>query len=355
MNKSNTKNVKKTIRLGLYGCNMYRTRDLIAGVDAGCPGRVKIAACFDVDHEKVNDASKRYGAVACFTEEAFLAQDMDVVLICLPPFLHADTFERVAAAGYDVYLEKPICINDDDRAKVIKTIQTYDIKCYVGISYRYTNPFSKVAQIVRRPDAGQLIGIHHHWLQGPMRDSKSDNWRHRMELSGGQLNHHCCHVLDWFYWMGGPMQSVTATSYVHDQAILQHEEQELSAAFKFENGGMAVFNLSQNAHTNHQFGIIHMENLAIHYAWGKDTYVRVYRTRQRAADEVYEWDYTLLGDPGANRDAFQMADFVDAYLNDKPMPCTIDDGVRTYDLAKAIRTSCRTGQRVMLQSHPSQV
>ncbi|HAI13001.1 MAG TPA: hypothetical protein DCM28_14945 [Phycisphaerales bacterium] len=326
---------------------MYRTRDLVAGIHAGCPGKVKITACFDIDKEKASFAASEYDAVACHSEEMFLKQEMDVVLICLPPYLHAQTFERVAKAGFDVYLEKPICINDEDRQRVLETISNYNVRCYVGISYRYTNPFAKVAEIARRPDAGQLIGIHHHWLQGPGTMQGPTNWRHRMEQSGGQLNHHCCHLLDWMHWIGGPITTVTATSHVHDQAVLQHEEQELSAAFTFEQGGMAVFNLSQHAHTNSQFGMVHLQNLAIHYAWGKDTYVKVYKTRQRAADEIYEWDATSGNDPGTQRDAMQMADFVDAYLNDKPMPCSVEDGVRTYDLAKAVRLSCESGRRIV--------
>lgn len=340
----------KVIRMGLYGCNTYRTRDLVAGSEAGCPGKIKIVAGYDIDPAKVEDAARRYGAVPCLTEESFFDQDMDVVLICLPPNLHASTYERVAAQGFDVYLEKPVCVNDEGRKQLIDAMHRYNVRCYVGISYRYINPFLKVAQILLRPEAGKIIGVHHHWMQGPDTVRGSGNWRHRMELSGGQLNHHCCHLLDWMHWIGGPMDSVIASSYVHDTAVLQHEEQELTAAFTYANGGMAVFNLSQHAHANTQFGMVHTQNMGIHYAWGKDTYVKVFQTRRRVADEIYEWDADSCKDPGTHRDALQMKDFADAYLNDKPMPCSLEDGIRTYDFAKAVRESCRTGQRVALNT-----
>jgi predicted dehydrogenase len=338
----------KQIRFGLYGCNMYRTRDLLTGAEVSRPGVIQVAACYDVDHDKVIHASEAFGGTACFSEEQFLDQEMDVVLICLPPHFHASTYARVAERGFDVYLEKPICVNDEDRELLLETSERHTGRCYVGISHRYTNPFLKVAEILKRHDTGRIIGVHHHWMHGPDMMQETTNWRHRLELSGGQLNHHCCHILDWFQWIGGPMESVIASSYTHVGAVLQHEEQELNASFKYKHGGMAVFNFSQHAHASMQFGSVHTENLGIHYAWGKDTYVKVYKTRPHAADEIYEWDAFTNADMGMNRDANQMATFIDAYLNDKPMPCGIVDGIRTYDFAKAIRESCATGQRVTL-------
>lgn len=347
--------MKSKIRLGLFGCNMYRTRDLMAGAHLAAGDVVAIAACYDIDPKKADHAAELYHGKAYHTEEEFLAApDVDVVVISLPPYLHAGAYERTARAGKDVYLEKPICVDQATRDKIVKTAARYRTKAYVGLSYRHIQPFRKIAEILRRPEAGYIIGAHHHWLTPevilPPQDQR--NWRHRLDQSGAQLIHHCCHVFDWFYFIGGEIESVSATSYTPPGVTMPHEERELSAACTFLKGGIAVFNLSQHSHQYVQYGTVHAENLGVQYQWGKETFIRVFKTRSRAADETYEFSGSdVPGDGGGNeRDASQMGEFISAYLKGEPMPIGIADGLRVYDIACAARESYRTGMRVMLKS-----
>ncbi|HEU5078457.1 MAG TPA: Gfo/Idh/MocA family oxidoreductase [Opitutaceae bacterium] len=344
--------MKNRIRLGLYGCNMYRTRDLVEGARLAAGDTVVVTACFDIDRSKATQAAEKFGGTAFFTEEEFLAcREVDVVLISLPAYLHADAFARTAAAGKDIYLEKPICVDLVGREKILTAAETYPVRCYVGLSYRYVAPFQKAAEILRRPEAGRILGAHHHWLapagKTPMLPSQM-GWRHRFEQSGGQLIHHCCHLLDWFWWIGGAMTSVSASAYTPPGVEMPHEERELTAAFAYEKGGLAVFNFAQNSHRNVQFGTIHAENLGIEYQWGHNTFVRVFRDRPRAPEETYEWSLSnALGDGGdSDRNRLQMKDFIDAYLADRPMPIRIEDGIRVFDYGCAIRESYRAGRRV---------
>lgn len=341
--------MKKKIRFGLYGCNMYRTRDLLAGAAAAGKDSIEITACFDIDSEKVRQAAEKYGGRAFSSEAEFLScPEVDVVLISLPAYLHAQAFIHAAKAGKDVYLEKPICVNKEDRDALVEAAERYPVRCYVGLSYRYIAPFRKVAEIVRRPEAGQILGLHHHWLSPEVTEPDVPGWRHRLDQSGGQLIHHCCHVLDWFEWIGGPTVSVMANIFTPASGPLLHEEREITACFNYAKSGMAVFNLSQHSHKYVQFGMVHTENLGIEYQWGDPTFVRVYKTRSRAADEVFEWSLTSQpGDGGEmDRNRLQMQNFIDAYLSGSPMPITIKDGIRTYDLACAARESHRTGSRI---------
>ncbi|AWI08145.1 Gfo/Idh/MocA family protein [Ereboglobus luteus] len=348
--------MKSNIRMGLFGCNMYRTRDLLEAAKAAAPGVVEVTACFDIDPARAEHAAKTYGGRVFKDEESFLAcADVDVVLISLPAYLHAGAFARTARAGKDIYLEKPLCVNADGRSVIFDAMKNYTGRCYVGLSYRHVAPFKKVAEILRRPEAGRIIGAHHHWLAPASKTPVKPEhigWRQRFDQSGGQLIHHCCHLLDWFWWIGGPMSSVTAASYTPPNVQFPHEERELTASFLYKNGGMAVFNLSQDSHQYVQYGTVHAENLGIQYQWGKDTFVRVYKTRARAADETYEW--SLSNEPGdggeLDRNSSQMKDFIDAYLAGKPMPINIEDGIRVYDYGCAARESHESGCRMNIEA-----
>lgn len=342
----------RPVRFGLYGCNMYRTRNLSDALLAGCPGRAEIVAGYDRNPEMLQAAAERYGVTPYESLDAFLAHDFDVALISLPPIFHAPAYRECAAAGKDVYLEKPVCVDDEGRAHVLGTARLFPgCRCYVGLSYRHVTVFRKVAEILRSPHAGPIVGWHHHWLApGTPTHQPLDNWRHRLETSGGQLVHHCCHVFDWFRWVGGEIDAVSAVSYVHPGAVLQHEEQEVTAACRYASGAHAVFNLSQHSHRNIQFGTVHAENLSVTYEWGANTHVKVYRQRPRAAEETYEWSLTPNpGDGGElDRNISQMTEFLDAYQAGETMPISLADAVRTYDIVGAIRRSAREGQRVTL-------
>ena len=342
--------MKAKIRFGLYGCNMYRTRDLMDAARAAAGDAAQVAACFDIDAKRAGHAAEKYGGRVFATLDDFLAfEEMDVVLVSLPAYLHAEAFARCARAGKDVYLEKPICVDLAGREKIVSAFKEHPVRCNVGLSYRYVAPFRKVAEILRRPEAGRIIGAHHHWLTQWQSVPQSEiGWRHRLEQSGGQLIHHCCHLLDWFYWIGGPMRSVSASSYTPPKAELPHEERELTASFQYRDGGMATFNLSQDSHQYVQRGTVHAEGLGIEYQWGKETFVRVYQARSRAADETYEWSLSNLPGDGSDfeRTTLQMKEFIDAYRNGDPMPITIEDGLRVFDFASGIRASYQSGQAV---------
>jgi predicted dehydrogenase len=146
------------------------------------------------------------------------------------------------------------------------------------------------------------------------------------------------------------MRSVTATSFTPAGSPLPHEEAELTACFEFARGGMAVFNLSQQSRQYVQYGSVHAREVALKYQWGETTFVKEYRDRPRAAEATHEWSLGGRMGDGSNivRTALQMADFFDAYVNDRPMPCTLADGIHTYDLAVAVRESYRAGRKVTI-------
>ncbi len=346
--------MKSQIRFGLYGCNMYRTRELVEGAQAAHPDKLKIVACYDIVREKADFAAAQYGGKAYYSEPEFLRHEMDVVLISLPPFLHPDAFARTAAAGKDVYLEKPICIDASGREKILAAAAKYKVKCYVGLSYRHINPFMKVAEILRRPEAGRLLSINGHWMSpgGAVPDVPLEkrNWRHRMDQGGGQIVNHCCHFLDWCRWIGGEVESVMAVDFTPGRPAEPHEEIELNCCFEFKNGGIATFHLSQRSHQGLLSGTALAENLGVRWSWSSHSFVKVFKTRPHAADEIYEWDGADIrpDDVEESRNAHQMKEFMDAWLSGAEMPITIRDGIAAYDMAAAIRESCSTGRSVRI-------
>lgn len=342
---------EKTLTVGLYGCNLYRTKEILDAAEQCYPGLLKITAGFDTNRDKVDQIASIYGAKPCYDLLSFQKADFELAIIALPPFLHPAAFAVCAEAGKSVYLEKPVCVDDQGKESLIETMSKHKPICYVGLSNQYIPPFKKALELKRNPEAGQLLSIHHNWLKpGVNPPVNLDNWRHKLEQSGGELNQHCCHVMHYFRLVGGEPQSVNAMAFTSNSYKPNHEEEELTACFRFSNG-MGVFNLSQRAHQNIQTGRIDMENQGIAYRWARDSCVKLYTDRPNAAEAVFEWEITSPPNkPEENYTFLQTKDFLDAYLNKRPMPITLTDGIQAYHMVKAIRESYRKRTEVPVPS-----
>ncbi len=338
--------MKQLVNVGLYGCNPYRTRQLMEAMGKVDPERVRVRMCFDIDHAKADQAAATYGGRACYDLDTFRKADFDLAIVCLPPYLHPDAFVACAAAGKDVYLEKPVCVDDAGRDKLMEAMRQYRPTCYVGICSPYIMPHRKALEIRRRPGAGAFIAIHHHrYAPSSGRMPGNPNWRHRLEESGGELNQHCCHDMHYFRLVGGDPESVSAMAYTSPGYQPAHEEEEVAACFRFKQG-MGIFTLSQRSHRAHLTGQIHMERYAIRYDWSTHSRVQVFGDRLRAADETHEWDTSLAARDDEDMTVLQTRDFLDAYRNERPMPITLGDGIQAYEMTKAIRESYRVRREV---------
>lgn len=307
---------------------------------------VSVAACFDIDRNKADHASSLYGGLACYDQVSFLKVEFDVAVVCLPPHLHANAFAACAAAGKDVYLEKPVCVDEKGKETLIEAMSRHHPICYVGISSPYFMPHRKALEIRRRAGVGPLIALYHHRFH-PSDGSMPErpNWRHRMEESGGELNQHCSHDMHYIRLVCGEPESVMAMSYTSPDYHPTFEEEDLTACFRLPEG-MAVFSLSQRSHRAHLSGQIHLRNMSIVYDWSPHSQVRVFSRRARAPEEIHEWDEYGAVPPEESADVLQIQDFLEAYRHERPMPITLGDGIQAYEMTKAIRESYRQRREI---------
>ena len=341
---------KEHVRFGLYGCNQYRTKDLMTAAKKCYNGKVSITACFDIDADKVNATAAMYNAKACYDLASFLKADYDVAVISLPPFLHPDAFAACAAAGRDIYLEKPVCVDDVGEKKIIMTAQKYKPVCYVGMSYKYVAPFRKALELRQRSDAGRFLGFYIHGFgpgKGIIPEGLEDNWRFRFEKSAGDLNNHGSHYFHYIRLMCGEPLSVTAMAYTSPDYQPSFDEEELNVCFRLKEG-IAVLQESRRAHQSNVVGHCNLENMAIVFNWSSHSEVRVYKDRPRAAEEVYEFDDSSTTPDTENYTFLQMKDFLNAYRTGSTMPITISDGIQSYRILKAVRASYKNRTEVKI-------
>ena len=207
------------IKVGLIGCGF------MGGMHAACYAAlaslgVKVTAVADV---RLDFAQKLAGEGPDIFEtgmDLIANADVDVVDICLPTHLH--TVHAVAAmrAGKHVFVEKPVCVNDDEMDLLLTVERETGVKVKVGQVIRH---WTEYAWLKRTVDSGVYGNV----LHGQFRRLSSlptwawENWLHQVDKSGGVAIDMHIHDVDFVRYILGEPDTIKAHAYRDDAGAIQ--------------------------------------------------------------------------------------------------------------------------------------
>lgn len=135
----------------------------------------------------------------------------DVCLICTQDQMHTEPALAALNAGYDVLLEKPMAVNEEDCLRLVETSEKQQRQLRICHVARYAGFFQTLKQAIHDGLIGTPIHVNHsenvaswHFAHGFVRG----NWRKSAESSPVILAK-TCHDLDLLYWLlDSPAESV---------------------------------------------------------------------------------------------------------------------------------------------------
>lgn len=198
---------------------------------------VKLVAVADVVKEKAEEAAERFGAKAYYTDYRRLLkrEDVDVVDICTPPYLHREHVVAAAEAGKHIICEKPLCTTLTDADKIIRAVRKAGVKLTVDFMFRFHRLYRKVKQTIDNGSIGKAVVM---WLTNIVMTSPTHPWFWNKSKSGGMLVEHTCHFFDIFRWWAGEPHTVFAwIKTVKPEATI---EDNASVTIKYRNQGIGV-------------------------------------------------------------------------------------------------------------------
>lgn len=309
--------------------------ELIAVVDQDPERRDKLAE---------QSGARRYASAA----EAYAAEEIDAVGICLPSALHADAAIEALEAGKHVIVEKPVDIALEAADRLIAAQRATGLTVSVVSQRRFQPP---VAQIRAAIDGGALgrvtSGIAESAFFRPQAYYDGDDWRGTLAVDGGgALMNQGIHALDLLVWMLGKPRQVSAQT-----GRLAHEGIEVEdlagASIVFESGAIGLMLASTAAYPGRPV------RLTVHGDQGTaildDDGLAYFASANGEAPEAP----TLEGpdDWGAVELAHlaQYRDFVAAVREGRPPAITLEAGRRSLATVLAVYESARTGRPVELE------
>lgn len=219
------------IRVGLLGCGF------MGNMHAACYAAladldVKLTAVSDQALDAAQALAEKTGAAAWADAQALVESDaVDVIDICLPTFLHTPFAVSAMRAGKDVFIEKPVCLREEDMALLLETERQTGRKVQVGQVLRFWNEY---VWLKRTADEG----IYGKFLGGMFRRMSSsptwsrDDWYHKPERSGGLAVDMHVHDVDFVRWLLGEPETVRAQAQRAENGVIS----QIFSEYTYPNG-----------------------------------------------------------------------------------------------------------------------
>jgi predicted dehydrogenase len=139
---------------GYWGSNHIRTLKAL-GV---------LHAVSDANGARAEGFASEQDCLAIGPDELFTRDDVDAIVMALPPQFHAEAAEKAVENGKDVLVEKPIALTVEDAEREVRIAEANGRILMVGHVLRFHPAFEKLKALVDVGDLGEIRYIHSHRL-----------------------------------------------------------------------------------------------------------------------------------------------------------------------------------------------
>lgn len=155
------------------------------------------------DAVAVAAAAKKYGWSESATDwrEVITRDDIDIIDICAPGWLHAEIATAALAAGKHVLVEKPLANTVAESEAMVAAAQaarSVGVRSMVGFNYRRVPALALARKLIAAGELGTVRQVRASYLQDWLADAQAPmTWRLRKETAGsGALGDIASHAID---------------------------------------------------------------------------------------------------------------------------------------------------------------
>ncbi len=147
------------IRFGIVGAGLWGRAH--AEVYSTHPMAALAAVC-DTDEEKARTLAAKYGARAVYRDFEALIEDpeVDAVAVVTPDFAHCAPILAAARARKDVLVEKPLATTAEELDAIADAVTRSGIRCMVDFHNRWSPPIVVARQSIAADELGRLVSAY---------------------------------------------------------------------------------------------------------------------------------------------------------------------------------------------------
>jgi len=338
------------VRIGLIGSQFVST---IHAESLKMVADAEIIAVASPTEEHVGSFAQRYNIPNYFTDYRKILEmdEIDMIILGLPNYLHAQAAIDAAKAGKHIVCEKPLCMNLMEADLMIETCKKENVKLMYAEELCFTPKYVRLKQLVDEGALGKVYMV----KQSEKHDGPHSPWFWDVEKSGGGVVFDMgCHAFEFFRWiLGKPeVESVYADmgTYVHKEKT-RGDDNSL-VIVKFADGATCLAEeswakkggMDDRAEVYGSEGVAYanllMGNSILTYS---DT---GYGYAVEKAGSTKGWSFTIYEEAWNYGFPQEMEHFVDCVKNDKQPMETGEDGRAVLEIIFAAYRSAKTGKKV---------
>lgn len=336
----------KKLKVALVGCG--RISVCYEDTFIRLADQAELVYAVDKDIEKAKAFAQKFNCSYTTDFDEILDQEIDVVHLCLPHYLHPTMAVKAMKAGIHVLTEKPIAISLQDTDEMLRVQKETGVKLGVIFQTRYTNSVIQLKDMISRGDFGKILSARSYltWNR-PHSYYEDSDWKGTWEKEGGGvLIDQAIHSIDRVrYLIGSDVEWINGcvSNYAHNFVKV---EDTATAAVMFKNGCM------YNLYACNTYGAdspIFIEILGEKGRCGLIQDTGFYEI----GDEYREIKDTYVASPigpqyWGSTHHLQIEDFYNSVQTDTPVSIDGLEGRKTLEIIKGIYLSSIRKERITL-------
>jgi predicted dehydrogenase/threonine dehydrogenase-like Zn-dependent dehydrogenase len=223
---------------GIIGAGNFTSSTIIPGMKAANAQIKTIASAGGLSAKMM---AKKGGIAAATSDyKSILSdQEIDTVMITTRHDLHASMVLESIRAGKNVFVEKPLCLTNDELVQIEDELNQTAVPpmVVVGFNRRFAPLAQKMKKLVGEGPKNIIATMNAGFLPPEI-------WVHDLAIGGGRIIGEACHYIDLCTYLAG--SKVTAVC-MNSMGINPKENTDnASILLKYENGTNAVINYFAN-------------------------------------------------------------------------------------------------------------
>ena len=277
-------------------------------------------------------------------EAAIDRADVDAIVIGTPTHTHINLMLRAVRQGKAVLCEKPIDLDMAKSLTAVEEVERLNGRVMLAFNRRFESTFAQMRAAI---EAGEIGDVRQVIITSRDPGLAPEDY---IEHSGGIFRDMTIHDLDIGRWLLGeePVELTAIGSRLIDPALMEKYDDYDTAMVQMQtasgkqchinNCRQAVYGYDQRIEVFGSTGMLQMDNL-------RPTTIR------RWSQEVTDAREPLLNfflERYQQAYKSELDAYIDALVHKKPMPITVQDGLKALQLADAAVESVKTGRAVSL-------
>ena len=278
-------------------------------------------------------------------ESLLKRDDIDVIDLCSPNYLHAEEATEAASAGKHVVIEKPVAMNFAELKAVKEAVVEASVKSQVGFVSRWNPHVASIRSMIDKGGLGEIyyVEVDYYHEIGPWWSGW--NWGANTRKDGPTASLVAgCHAVDLLYYFGGDVDEVFAYGAFGHRKDYEYEP-TYAAVVKFKNGKIGKTGCSFENECPY------VMNIMLHGSKGSVLNEKFYTKEWYPGQRGWQNFNAIFLDSGdvAHHPFKEMVDdLAEALVNDKEATANIYEAYKSHEICLAIDRSIETGQIIKL-------